>query len=72
MQDFSGAQEEQSLETGMVEHVQKRARKAQESGPGIAAACAEQPAAQGREHQAHVLDAGIGQHALEIALGQGL
>ena len=72
MQDFPSAQEEQSLETGMVEHVQKRARKAQESGPGIAAACAEQPAAQGREHQAHVLDAGIGQHALEIALGQGL
>ena len=72
VQHFTGGEEEQALESRVVEHVEHGTGQTQSADPAVAAVAADEPGAHAHEHEAHVLHAGVGQQALEVALGQSL
>ena len=64
------AEEQQSLEQGVIEHVQQRAAKAQHHQHGRTRAHAQQADAQAQRDDADVFDAVIRQQALQVVLRQ--
>ena len=72
VQHFTGGEEKQALESRVVEHVEHGTGQTQGADPAVAAVAADEPGAHAHEHEAHVLHAGVGQQALEVALGQSL
>ena len=71
VQDFARAEEEQSLEGGMVEHMEEAAGEAEGGYPCYAVLHAHEADAGRHDHEAHVLHAGVGQQAFQMALAEG-
>jgi len=70
VQDCAGAQKQQSLEDGMIDHMKQPARKAEDRQRRRMDVHAQQAQAQAHRDDADVLDAVIGQQPLEVMLRQ--
>ena len=71
MEHRPGAEEQQALEEGMVEHVEQRAGKAEDREAGLSKGQSQEADAETQGDDPDVLDAVVGQQPFEVVLRQG-